>query len=55
MRERYGVLKIHASILYEVPVDPFTPDDFDVDEAAMPCMEIVDSDDESDDDIDVIG
>ena len=39
----------------EVPVDPFIPDDFDVDEAAMPYMEIVDSDDESDKDIDVMG
>ena len=39
----------------EVPVDPFTSDDSDVEEAAMPCMEIVYSDDESDDDKDVMG
>ena len=34
-------------------VDPFISDDSDVEEAAMPCMEIVDSDDESHNDIDV--
>ena len=39
----------------EVPVDPFTPDHSDVKKAAMPCMEIFNSDDESDDDIDVMG
>ena len=49
------MLKTHASILSEVSVDPFTPDYSDVDEATMPCMEIVDSDDESDDDRDVMG
>ena len=49
------MLKTHASILFEIPVDSFTPDDSDVEETAMPCMEIVDSDDESDDDIDVMG
>ena len=38
-----------------VSVDPITPDISNVEEAAMPCMEIVDSDDESDDDIDVMG
>ena len=27
------MLKTHASILSEVPVDPFTPDDSDVEEA----------------------
>ena len=48
------MLKIHASIFSEVLVDPFAPDDSDVKEAAMPCMEISDSDDESDDDIDVM-
>ena len=37
----------------EVPVDPFTHDS-DIEEKAMPCMEIVESDDESEDDIDVI-
>ena len=37
----------------KVRVDPFTPDDSNVVEAAMPCMEIVDSDHESDYDIDV--
>ena len=42
------MLKTHASILSEFPVDPFTPDDSDVEEASMPCMEIVDNDDESD-------
>ena len=30
------------------------PDNSDVEEAAIPCMEIVESDDEFDDDIDVI-
>ena len=43
------MLETHASILSEAP------DDSDVEEAAMPCMEILDSDDESDDDIDVMG
>ena len=38
----------------EVSVDPFTPDDSDLEEVVMPCMEIVDSDDESDDDIDIM-
>ena len=47
------MLKTHASILSEVRVDPFTPDD--VVEVAMPCMKIVDSDDESDNDIGVMG
>ena len=37
------MLKAHASILSDVPVDPFTPDDFDLEEAAMPDMEIVES------------
>ena len=41
--------------MIKVPVDPFTPDESYVEEAAMPCMEIVDSDDESDDDIDIMG
>ena len=50
------MLKTHASILSEVRVDPFTPDESDVGEAAMmPCMEKVESDDESDDDIHVMG
>ena len=49
------MLRTHASILSEVPVDPFTPDDSDVEEAAMSCMEIVESDDKSDDNIDVMG
>ena len=49
------MLKIHASILSEVSIDPFTPDHSDFEKAVMPCMEIVDSDDESDDDIDVMG
>ena len=49
------MLKTHASIVSEGAVGPFTPDDSDVEEAAMPCMEIVDSDDESDDDIDDMG
>ena len=48
------MLKTHGSILSEVPVDPFTPEDSDVEEAAMTCMEILDSDFQSDDDIDVI-
>ena len=48
------MLKTNVNILSEVPVDPFTPDNVHVDEAAMSCMEIVDSDDESDDDIDVM-
>ena len=47
------MLKTHASILSDVSVDPFTPDDSDVEETAMPCIEI-DSDDESDDDLDVV-
>ena len=42
------MLRTHASILSEVRVDPFTSDDTDV---GMPCIEIVDSED----DIDVIG
>ena len=45
--------KTHASIMSEVSVDPFTPDDSDLEEVVMPCMEIVDSDDESNDDIDL--
>ena len=45
------MLKTRASILSEVRVDPFTPDDFDVKEVVVPCMKIVDSDIESDDDI----
>ena len=49
------MLKTHASILSEVPVDPFTSDDSDVEEAAMPYIEIVDSDDESDDHMGVLG
>ena len=49
------MLETHASILSEVPVDPLTPEDSDVDEAAMSCIEMEDSDDESDDDIDVMG
>ena len=47
--------KTHANILSEIRVDPVTPDDPNVEEAAMPCMYIVDSDDESDGDIDVMG
>ena len=46
------MLKTHASILSEVPVDSFTPDDADIEEAVMPCMEMVEGDDEFDDDID---
>ena len=49
------MLEAHASILYEVPVDPLTRADSYVEEAAMPCIKIVDSDGESDDDIDVMG
>ena len=49
------MLKTHASVLSEVPVDIFTSDDSDVEEAAMPCLKKVGSDDESDHDIDVIG
>ena len=48
------MLKNHASILSEVPVDPSTSNDFAAEVAGMPCMEIADGDDESDDDIDVI-
>ena len=48
------MLKTHRSTLSEVPVDHFTPYHSDVEETAMPCMEKVDSDDESDDDIDVM-
>ena len=47
------MLKTHAIIWSDVSVDPFTPDESDVEVAAMPCTEI-DSDDESDDDIDVV-
>ena len=49
------MLKTHGSIFSEVPVDPSTLDDSYLEEEAMPCMEIVDSDDESDDDIDGMG
>ena len=49
------MLETDASILSEVPVDTFTPEDSDVEEAVMPYIERVDSDDESDDDIDVMG
>ena len=49
------MLKIHASILSEISIDPFTPDHSDFEEAVMPCMEIVDSDDKADDDLDVMG
>ena len=49
------MLKTHVSILSEVRVDPFSPDDSNIEEAAMPCMEIVYSDDESDDDKDLMG
>ena len=52
MRERPGDAKDPREHLCKVPVDPFTPDNSDIEEAAMPCMEIVDSDVESDDDID---
>ena len=45
------MLKTHANISFEISVDPFTLDKSDVEEAVMPCMKIVDSDDESDDDI----
>ena len=48
------MLKTHASILSEVPVDPSTSNDLDAEVAGMPCMEKADRDDESDDDIDVI-
>ena len=47
------MLKTQASISSDVSVDFFSPDDSDVDEAVMSCMEI-DSDDESDDYIDVV-
>ena len=46
MEKRPGDAKTHASIFSEVRVDPSTPDDSDVDEVAMPCMEIADGDDE---------
>ena len=36
------MFKTHARILSEVPFDPFTPDNADVEEATMLCMEIVD-------------
>ena len=49
------MLQTHASIFSEVPVNSFTPDNSDIEEAAMPCMNIVDSDVESDDDMDVMG
>ena len=49
------MVKTRTNILSKVPVDPFTPDNAHVDEAAMPCMEIVDIDDESDDDIEIMG
>ena len=49
------MLKTHASILSEVPVDPLTWAASNVKEAAMPCKEVVDSDGKSDDDIDVTG
>ena len=49
------MLKTHGCILSEVPVDPFTPDDSGVEEAVMPCIELVDSADESDGHIDVMG
>ena len=48
------MLKTNASILSEVRVYSFTPDESDVDEASMPCMEKVDCDDESDDDTHVM-
>ena len=39
VQSSYHSLKIHhASILSEVPLDPFTPDDSDVEEAAMPLV-----------------
>ena len=49
------MLKTYASILSEVPVDTFTLEDADVEEAAMPPMDILDNDDESDNEIDVMG
>ena len=49
------MLKKHASILSEVTVDSFTPDDFNIEEAAMSCMETVDSDDDSHNYSDVMG
>ena len=51
MRKRPGDAKDPCEHFSEVPVDPFTLDDSNVEESAMPCMEIVDSDDDSDDDI----
>ena len=54
MRERPWDAK-EPCILSEVRVDPFTPDESNVEEAAMPCMEKVDSDDESDNDIHAMG
>ena len=39
------MLKTRANILSEFSVDPFTLDYSDVEEAAIPYMEIVDSDD----------
>ena len=42
------MLKTHASILSEDPVDPITPDNSDVEEAAM-----IGSDDDSNHDIDI--
>ena len=47
------MLKTHASIFSDVSVDSLTPDNSDVEVAAMSCMEI-DSDDESDDDMGVM-
>ena len=46
---------MRAFCVWFLHVVPFTPGDSDVGAAAMPCMEIVDSDDESDDVIGVIG
>ena len=43
-KEGLEMLKSHGSILSEVRFDPFTQEDSNVEETAMPCMEIVDSD-----------
>ena len=46
---------IYIHIVFQIKVDPCTQDDSEIEEVAMQCMEIVDSGDGSDDDLDVIG
>ena len=40
------MLKTHAIIFSEVPIDPLNPGDSDVEKAAMPYIEIVNTDDD---------